>query len=245
MAPSVAVLGHRNTCCFVSHCGANSAHEGLAQGKPIVPLPFFDDQYYIASVIEKLMGYNRQNDYTPLRKAALRNAAGAGVPVVEAAVRLGLAVSQQTLYKLKKSVWEEDGACTATEMVRARIKAAPKLRKPKFGKVARVKPESKGLNLMLKVVRSEEDTTSTAVKTWEVIAGDASGVVTLRLTNDEHAKACQPEASIRVQNARTSMTNGCIRVVIDKWGVLKAADTAFDFDVSTANDISSVEYELR
>merc|ERR1711990_376795 len=99
-----------------------------------------------------------------------------------------------------------------------------------------------GLNLMLKVLRSEKDATSTAANTWEVIAGDASGVVTLRLTNDEHAKACQPEASIRVQNARTFMNNGFIRVIIDKWGVLKAADAPFDFDVNTAKDISSAEY---
>merc|ERR1712190_34235 len=78
--PLWGVLGHPNVSCFVSHCGANSTHECLARGKAIVPLPFFDDQYYIAQIVEELMGYASQSGFTPVRKQCFRSGAGVGVP---------------------------------------------------------------------------------------------------------------------------------------------------------------------
>merc|ERR1712039_347027 len=90
--PLWSVLGHSNVGCFVGHCGANSTHECLAQGKPLVPLPFFDDQFYIAEVVEELMGYRRDSNFTPLRKSVLRPSKGSGIATVEAAVKLGLSV---------------------------------------------------------------------------------------------------------------------------------------------------------
>jgi len=119
----------------------------------------------------------------------------------------------------------------------------PVLRKPKWQKVKGIHPEGKGLNLMLKVIESKEDT-SDPRKTWEVVAGDETGVVTLRLIDEEHAKVCQVGASVRIQNARVMMAKGFIRVIIDKWGVLKSAESPVEFDVKTDKDVSATEYEL-
>ncbi|CAM9189913.1 unnamed protein product, partial [Ectocarpus fasciculatus] len=44
--PQFAVLADPVVKVFVSHCGANSVHESLFHGVPIVALPFFDDQRY-------------------------------------------------------------------------------------------------------------------------------------------------------------------------------------------------------
>lgn len=68
-----------------------------------------------------------------------------------------------------------------------------------------------------------------------------TGVVTLRLISEEHAEACQTDASIRVQNARVLMKNGFIRVIVDKWGVLKTADSPLEFDVKTDKDVSATK----
>ena len=70
--PQWRVLNHRNVRVFVTHCGANSAHEGLYAGVAMVPLPFFDDQYYIAENLEKIYGYEQNSAYSPLRKSDLR-----------------------------------------------------------------------------------------------------------------------------------------------------------------------------
>mmetsp|Transcript_13700 Transcript_13700/g.27627 ORF Transcript_13700/g.27627 Transcript_13700/m.27627 type:complete len:430 (-) Transcript_13700:404-1693(-) len=122
--PQFAVLGHHHVQCFVSHCGANSTHEGLSQGVPIVPLPFFDDQLYIAPRLEELFGYAaaaKEAAYRPLRKSLLRRGpAGAAVPHVAAAVRLGLAVPHDVSERLKKEVREEAGVETVADMVMAK-----------------------------------------------------------------------------------------------------------------------------
>merc|ERR1711862_1013225 len=76
--PQRAALKHGNVRCFVSHGGANSVHEALASGTAVVPLPFFDDQFYIAMRCEDIYDYvamamlTGETNYAPLRKAMLR-----------------------------------------------------------------------------------------------------------------------------------------------------------------------------
>jgi dienelactone hydrolase len=118
----------------------------------------------------------------------------------------------------------------------------PKLRQPRWGKVTGVKPDGKGLNLLLKVVKSE-DVAEAKNKTVDVIAGDKTGVVTLRLVDEDKIKTCADGASIRVQNARVLMVKGHVRVIVDKWGVLKPVETAHDFEVNKDKDVSATEYE--
>lgn len=119
-----------------------------------------------------------------------------------------------------------------------------KLKAPKFGKVAKILPDSKGLNLMLKCVKCEEQSTDKGGKSWEAVLGDDTGVVTFTLRSEELAGLCKAGSSLRVQNARVLMSGGHVRVIIDKWAVLKAADAAHDFEVKADKDISATEYEL-
>lgn len=120
------------------------------------------------------------------------------------------------------------------------------LRKPKWTSVSKVQPDSKGINLMLKCVSCQEvDKPDGATgKTYEVVCGDESGSVTLRLRDETQAALCVKGASLRMQNAKVVMIKGFIRVVVDKWAVLKKADDELTFVVNKAKDISAVEYEL-
>eukprot|EP00440_Ansanella_granifera_P055488 gb/GFBE01060152.1/.p1 GENE.gb/GFBE01060152.1/~~gb/GFBE01060152.1/.p1 ORF type:complete len:867 (+),score=307.40 gb/GFBE01060152.1/:1-2601(+) len=122
------------------------------------------------------------------------------------------------------------------------------LRKPKFIKVDQVNPDSRGVNLMLKCVSCKEteggDGNPSGLRIWEAVCGDDTGVVTLSIRNPDIAAVCKPDASLRMQNSKVVMIKGFIRLNIDKWAVLKPADSPVDFEVNSKNDISGVEYEL-
>jgi len=81
----------------------------------------------------------------------------------------------------------------------------------------------------------------------EVLAGDDTGVVMLSIREAPHVAACTAGAFLRVQNAHVKMIKGFIRVVVDKWGMLKAdvdAEKAGFTDVKEDNNVSTTEYEL-
>lgn len=62
--PQQAVLSHRAVRIFISHCGMNSINEALYNGKPILGLPFFGDQFYnIARIVDLGTGIklNKEN----------------------------------------------------------------------------------------------------------------------------------------------------------------------------------------
>eukprot|EP00441_Pelagodinium_beii_P037544 CAMPEP_0197628692 /NCGR_PEP_ID=MMETSP1338-20131121/6886_1 /TAXON_ID=43686 ORGANISM="Pelagodinium beii, Strain RCC1491" /NCGR_SAMPLE_ID=MMETSP1338 /ASSEMBLY_ACC=CAM_ASM_000754 /LENGTH=637 /DNA_ID=CAMNT_0043199683 /DNA_START=34 /DNA_END=1947 /DNA_ORIENTATION=+ len=116
------------------------------------------------------------------------------------------------------------------------------MKKPKFRTVASIKPEQKGINLQLKVVKLPAVVEGESYH--DVVCGDVSGIVTLHLTPQQFLP-CEVGSYVRVQNARTRMHNGHIRVVVDKWGKVAQADKPEEpFEVNLSADISAVEYEL-
>lgn len=120
-----------------------------------------------------------------------------------------------------------------------------KLRKPKWTKVEKINPESKGINLMLKCISCKEVTVEGGPsRIWEATVGDETGSVILQLRNEELAKVCEAGASLRMQNAKSVMVKGYIRVAVDKWAVLKKADEAVSFEPKTEKNMSTVEFEL-
>lgn len=118
-------------------------------------------------------------------------------------------------------------------------KMIPKLRKPKFVTVDKLQPEKRSVNVYAKVVKSTPDTEGVN----DVVLGDATGVVTLRATGDQIA-TCEVGKVVRVQNAKVVMVKNYMRVVVDKWAVVKPAPDHEDIEPKTSNDISAVEYEL-
>merc|ERR1712137_191001 len=52
--PQYAVLSHPSVKAFVTHGGANSAHEGIYHGKPFIVIPCFDDQRYHGPRLKEL-----------------------------------------------------------------------------------------------------------------------------------------------------------------------------------------------
>lgn len=67
--PQLAVLDHPAVDVFITHCGMNSVTEGLVYGKPMLCIPFFEDQpYNAARVIDLGAGLRLSKDrLTPER----------------------------------------------------------------------------------------------------------------------------------------------------------------------------------
>ena len=51
--PQAQVLAHASVGVFVTHSGANSVYESIANGVPLICRPFFGDQHMIGRVIEE------------------------------------------------------------------------------------------------------------------------------------------------------------------------------------------------
>jgi len=148
-----------------------------------------------------------------------------------------------------KSIWDTIEDMDAQECIDkcAEIAAWRPLKKPKFVKVKTgINPDSKGLNLYLKCVKAPEAVEGSS-DLKEVLAGDDTGVVMLSIRSDTHADLCKVDTLLRVQNASVKMIKGHIRVVVDKWGVLKADVDASAVGFETVDEktnISMTEYEL-
>lgn len=124
-------------------------------------------------------------------------------------------------------------------------KSEAPLKKPKFRTVKSIKPDTKGLNLLLQVVKlpqeSAQDLRGSHVH--DVVCGDATGIVTLRLSPEQFLP-CEVGKYVRVQNAKVMMVKGRIHVVVDKWGKVSESVVAEPFEVDLDNDVSAVDYEL-
>jgi len=147
-----------------------------------------------------------------------------------------------------KSIWDTLEDMDSQECIDKCVDIAfwKPLRKPKFGKIGNLNPVSKSLNLYLKVLKAPVAVEGSAdVK--EVKVGDDTGVVLLSIREAAHVSECVEGALLRAQNAHVKMIKGYIRVVVDKWGVLKAdvdAATAGFETVDEKTDMSTTEYEL-
>jgi len=147
-----------------------------------------------------------------------------------------------------KSIWDTLEDMDAQDCINkcAEVAKWKPLRKPKFVKVKSINPNSKGLNLYLKCVKSPEAVEGSA-DLKEVLAGDDTGVVLFSIKSETQAAACKPGALLRVQNAQVKMVKNHIRVVVDQWGVLKADVDAATVGFETVDEktnISDTEYEL-
>eukprot|EP00922_Rhytidocystis_sp_ex-Travisia-forbesii_P060881 GHVS01090309.1.p1 GENE.GHVS01090309.1~~GHVS01090309.1.p1 ORF type:complete len:582 (+),score=116.24 GHVS01090309.1:137-1882(+) len=126
-----------------------------------------------------------------------------------------------------------------------------------FSKVSALQPASAGVNIRLKVVNkigliqdvARRDGRRT--KFAFLVVGDETGVVTLKAVN-EQIDICQRfenESAIVVRNAKIDMSDGHMRLLVDRWGKIENRvdgdePSDYDFCAKEDHDMSSTEYEL-
>uniref|UniRef100_A0A452XHK7 Single-stranded DNA binding protein Ssb-like OB fold domain-containing protein n=5 Tax=Triticinae TaxID=1648030 RepID=A0A452XHK7_AEGTS len=120
-----------------------------------------------------------------------------------------------------------------------------------FDKVEELRPGTYGHNLQLRVLsakpvvlhRPQGGRAGGNMRIAECIVGDDTGVVVFTARN-EQVDIMKPGAVVEARKARVDMYKGSMRLAVDKWGTLKAAESPADFKVKEDNNVSLVEFEL-
>mmetsp|Transcript_55956 Transcript_55956/g.120036 ORF Transcript_55956/g.120036 Transcript_55956/m.120036 type:complete len:484 (+) Transcript_55956:346-1797(+) len=136
---------------------------------------------------------------------------------------------------------DDDSAKDLVTKVHAALNPPPPLKRPRFGKVAKIRPDSAGLNLRVKATSDPKDVETKAGTAVEVTVGDDSASVTVSL-RDNHKTGMSSGKSYEIRNAGVKMVQGRIHVVVDKWG--KIEEVSDSVEANAAKNISETEYEL-
>jgi len=114
-----------------------------------------------------------------------------------------------------------------------------------FGKVTDIMPDSRSVYLLVSVVSigtPEEGRGGDTIT--EVVVGDSTGVVTVRLNSEEIKALGAVGDVVEIRNGAVKMTKGFIRLIVGKWGKVAKHDGDTTVTPNQARDISSTEYEL-
>jgi len=118
------------------------------------------------------------------------------------------------------------------------------LKPTKWGRVDKLYPDSKNINLLVKVVKHlEEEETKQGTKILEVVLGDATGLVTARLVAEEIPAAVVGDV-VEVRNSSVTMKKGFVRLQIGKWGKISKHTGDTTIEPKEDKDMSATEYEL-
>lgn len=118
--------------------------------------------------------------------------------------------------------------------------APPK--KAKFRKVSSLRPDSKGINVLVKVVGDMTVVENGKYSFSECVCGDPSGQIVLSLT-EEQKKGVEKDKVVAVRNGAIKMVKGHMRLCVDKWGKVDTS-TEDTVDEVGEKNLSAVEYEL-
>ncbi|GAB4849451.1 hypothetical protein Ancab_004245 [Ancistrocladus abbreviatus] len=128
--------------------------------------------------------------------------------------------------------------------------AKRQLRKPVFTKVDQLKPGSSGHTLTVNVMSSNTvlmrgrsvSQNHRNARIAECLVGDETGTIVFTARN-EQVDTMKPGTTVILRNAKIDMFKGTMRLAVDKWGRIEAAEPA-KFVVKEDNNLSLVEYEL-
>lgn len=54
----------------------------------------------------------------------------------------------------------------------------------------------------------------------------------------------KPGTTVELRNAKIDMFKGSMRLAVDKWGIVKAAESLAEFTAKEDNNMSLIEFEL-
>lgn len=128
----------------------------------------------------------------------------------------------------------------ATRQRRSEERAQAPKKMPKMNKVGSLKPDSKGVTCVVKILSAVKAVEGS--KFFEATCGDESGQIVLSLMEGQKEGIKEGQVLI-VRNGSVKMVKNYMRLVVDKWGKLDL-DTEETVDSVGEKNVSSTEYEL-
>ncbi|KQK08169.1 uncharacterized protein At4g28440 [Brachypodium distachyon] len=120
-------------------------------------------------------------------------------------------------------------------------------RQATFTKIDELRPSTHGHNLIVKVLNSKPITFQRPqprqMRVAECLVGDETGVVVFTARN-EQVDVMKSGAIVEVRNAKVDMYKGSMRLAVDKWGIVKAAESPSELTVKEDNNLSLIEFEM-
>jgi replication factor A1 len=121
-------------------------------------------------------------------------------------------------------------------------------RQPVEAKVGELTPQSRAVNVTAKVVSKSEvreiplGRDGSPHKVCDALVGDETGSIYLTLWDDNIEKVNEND-TLRVENGYVTLFKGNMRLNIGKYGKLGMAETPFEGEVNTENNVSNKTYE--
>jgi len=144
-----------------------------------------------------------------------------------------------------KEMLTKEAATPVVDKIAAALNPPKPLKTAKFNQIAKIKPDSTGLNLKVQCVEEVKAVGSF----YEAVVGDASGSVVVSL-REEQKDALKAGKSYEIRNCSVKMqaegkdktAEAHIRIIVTKWGKIAECDEAVEAD-KTAKNISDQPFE--
>jgi len=124
--------------------------------------------------------------------------------------------------------------------------------KPQFVPLSSLEPGGTNVNVHVKameqpkLIMEKQRLDGSTAKQWEVLVGDSSGCMNLRIPKEEVVEMIQEGTSLTVRNGFIEMVNEkFMRLATNIWGKLEVAPSAHEFSANSSVNFSQQEYELE
>lgn len=116
---------------------------------------------------------------------------------------------------------------------------------PIFNKIKDIQPGKSGYNLYLKVVSKAvlidiKRLDSTRVAIADFVIGDETGIIKMRLRNDEYIDMINEGMTIIIRNCKIPVVNGHMRMIVDAFGKIEVSKDHLISQVNKEKDLSSL-----
>ena len=119
---------------------------------------------------------------------------------------------------------------------------------PIFNKVKDIQPGKSGYNLYLKVVSKAvlidiKRLDETRVAIADFMVGDETGMIKMRLRNDEYIDMINEGNTIIARNCKIPVVNGHMRMIVDAFGKIEVSKVNNVGEVNKEKDLSQIQYD--